>query len=113
MQRTLAGNVMMTMNDDGDPAVGPGARVTGTAYSTEYGGAIHDVFANWAEASCPVFVRYDGEDWTPAPHGRQVADYRHSQSAAMREWLLVDEDGDDPGIIAAVDAAVSEMVEAD
>lgn len=66
---------------------------------------------SWAQASDPVSVRMGGGEWTPAPGGKQVADYRHRPESAMRDWLLAGEDKDDPEILAAVDAAVARMHE--
>jgi len=80
-------------------------------YKTKCWGQTYEVSANWAQASDQVFCRIGGEDWTPDPHGRQVADFCHQPERALRDWILAGEDANDPEVIEAVNAAM-ESVEA-
>lgn len=41
--------------------------------------------ANWAQASDPILV-YGHREWRP--NGRQVADYRHDATAALRAEII-------------------------
>ena len=84
-----------------------------TTYRTECWGQRYAVRADWAQASDPVEVRYEDEDWSLDECGRQVADFRHRPESAMRAWLLAGEDADDPDILADVGAAAEAMVESE
>ena len=49
-------------------------------------GEIYAVAANWSQAGSPVMVF--GEDgWTSDEHGRQVADFRHNDRAALESVI--------------------------
>lgn len=74
-----------------------------TTYRTTCWGDEYEVSADWSQASSPV----DGPDG-----GRQVADYRHSPAAAMRDLLeqVVRFGGDDPeGVADEIDEAIDGM----
>lgn len=65
-------------------------------------GEIYAVAANWAQASSPV-LSYGADGWTET--GRQVADYRHSERAAL-EAVIIE-------AIAASEGIASEDVNTD
>jgi len=48
---------------------------------------IYAVAADWAQASCPVYVLSGDGEWVLESHGRQVADFRHNCRAALRSEL--------------------------
>lgn len=58
-------------------------------------GEIYAVAANWAEASSPVLT-YGEDGWEYT--GRQVADYRHSDLAALESIIreAIEAGGDEP-----------------
>ena len=73
-------------------------------------GEVFAVAANWAEASSPVMV-YGKKGWDLDGHGRQVADFRHSDQAALESVLreVILDGGDEPDddqIAAILDDAV-------
>lgn len=73
--------------------------------STEIWGQIYAVRANWAEASSQVEALDGDNEWVHT--GRQVADYRHSSFAALRENIEAScLDGIDDGVAAEIDAAM-------
>ena len=84
-----------------------------TTYTTTCWGQAYSVRANWAQASCPVEVRYQSEPWTYDPCGRQVSEFRHSPEDAMRAWIETGAVGDDPETVEEIDCAVGEMVDVD
>lgn len=49
-------------------------------------GEVYAVAADWAQASSPVLIWGDGE-WTNDMHGRQVADFRHEPTDALRDLI--------------------------
>ena len=72
-----------------------------TTIWTKWGSDIVAVSADWAQAACQVM----GDE-----HGRQVADFRHSPEAALREALedcASHEGMDDDEASDAIDAAMS------
>lgn len=88
----------------------PSDHITGLV--TEMCGETIAVAANWADAASPVLYWGEG-DWCHT--GQQVADYSHSDQAALAEFLsdLISDSGDDPTeprfadmIAKAVDRAV-------
>ena len=79
-----------------------------TTYTTICWGQRYSIRANWAEASCPVEVRYEDDPWTTDPHGRQVANFCHRAEDAMRDWISSGENPEDRDT-DAIDAAVAEM----
>lgn len=60
-------------------------------------GEIYAVAADWAQASCPVLV-YGEDGWTNDSHGRQVADFRHNERAALDSEIreAMGASGDEP-----------------
>jgi hypothetical protein len=60
-------------------------------------GEIYAVAANWSQASSPVMV-YGSSGWHIDRHGRQVADFRHSDRAALESVIreAIAAGGDDP-----------------
>lgn len=60
-------------------------------------GEIYAVAANWSQASDPVMV-YGSSGWTSDEHGRQVADFRHSDRAALESVIreAIETGGDEP-----------------
>ena len=77
------------------------------SYETKCWGQRYAVSADWAQASSPVYVRYEDEDWVPDPRGRQVADFQHRPEQALGAWILDGEDVDDPEIMKAAKDAVA------
>lgn len=83
-------------------------------------GEIYAVAANWAQAGSPVMV-YGPGGWDVEPHGRQVADFRHSAASALESQIrdAIVADGDEPdddevdAIIADAADLASEDDEAD
>ncbi len=73
-------------------------------------GEIYAVAANWAQASDPIQV-YGEDGWTWDEHGRQVADFRHNDRAALEAILreAIEAGGDDPDD-AEVDGYLAEAV---
>jgi hypothetical protein len=88
-----------------------------TTYTTELWGDTHRMAANFAEASCPI--QFEDEDGNWIGNGKQVADYRHHPSAAMRDYLeeLARMSGadlaEDEDVAAAIKGAVDRMTEGD
>ncbi len=56
--------------------------MTGLAVEPWSKGEVYAVAANWAQAACPVMV-YGEDGWTNDECGRQVADFRHNDRAAL------------------------------
>lgn len=78
-----------------------------TTYKTECWGETFEITADFALASCHVYG---------VEGGKQVADFRHSPSAAMRAAIeecavAGGSDPDDDEVSAEIDAAVDAMVE--
>ena len=76
-----------------------------TTYKVVLWGDVYEITANFANASSSV----EGD-----PHGRQVADFRHSPRAAMESLLreMVSVSGDDPDEYAnAIELALDKMEE--
>jgi len=78
-----------------------------TTYSTKWGSDTVIVSADWGEASSPV----DG-----VSGGRQVADFRHSGSRALRAAIeeCAEKDGmdlEDDDTIEKIDGAMDEIME--
>lgn len=61
------------------------AGTSGLAVEPWSKGEIYAVAADWAQASAPILV-YGPDGWTQS--GRQVADYRHRATAALRAVIL-------------------------
>lgn len=51
-------------------------------------GKYYAVAANWAQASSPVMVYGDESGWTYDECGRQVADFRHNATEALRDQII-------------------------
>jgi hypothetical protein len=60
-------------------------------------GEVYAVTADWAQASSPV-LSYGQHGWDLEPHGRQVADFRHSPRAALESQIreAIAAGGDEP-----------------
>lgn len=67
-------------------------------------GEVYAVAANWAEASSPVMV-YGEDGWTNDECGRQVADFRHNDRAALKDII-------ERAIVASGDEVDDDEVEA-
>lgn len=72
-----------------------------TTITTTCWGEIYGVRANWAEASSAVQVALNG-DWQYDPHGRQVADFQHRPTAALRDWIGSGENIDEEEVADAI-----------
>jgi hypothetical protein len=62
------------------------AGMSGLAVEPWSEGEVYAVAADWAQASCCVMV-YGKDGWTPESHGRQVADFRHNDRAALESLI--------------------------
>ena len=93
------------------------AGTSGLAVEPWSKGEVYAVAANWAQASAPVYT-YGMNGWGLDRCGRQVADFRHSAKAALRDEITyaiatsegipsADVDDDE------VDGIVSDAVEID
>jgi len=58
-------------------------------YKNARTGEIIEIRADFAQASSPLEVRYDGGDWVGTQY--QVADARHRESEALRLVLALNE----------------------
>lgn len=79
-------------------------------------GEIYAVAADWAQASSPVLV-YGKDGWTSDECGRQVADFRHNDRAALEAVIrsaieMGGEEPDDDEVAGILDDA-TELMDAD
>lgn len=74
-------------------------------------GEIYAVAADWAQASDSIMV-YGEDGWTWDEHGRQVADFRHNDRAALEAIIreAIEMGGDEPED-AEVEAILADAVE--
>lgn len=79
--------------------------MTGIACEPWSKGEVYAVAANWAQASSPVMV-YGKRGWSQDDSGRQVADFRHSDRAALEAIIrsAIEMGGDEPedGAVVAI-----------
>ena len=77
-------------------------------------GEIYAVAANWAQASSPVMV-YGVDGWTNDDCGRQVADFRHNDRAALKSIIerAIEASGGDEVDDDEVEAILTEAVTID
>ena len=77
-------------------------------------GEVYGVAADWGEAACTVLV-YGEDGWVGS--GRQVADFRHSEVAALkseiREAIIAGGDQPDNEEVADIIAGAEECIDAD
>lgn len=75
------------------------AGMSGLAVEPWSKGEIYAVAADWAQASSPVMVYGNKQDgWGYDSHGRQVADFRHNDRAALESVIreAIEMGGDQP-----------------
>lgn len=91
------------------------ASMTGLYVEPWSQGEIYAVAADWAQASSPVMV-YGEDGWINDECGRQVADFRHSDRAALEAVIrsAIEASGDEPDAdeVEAILSAATDCVSA-